>query len=78
MNCMYEGNGYTLDIVKVRGGWAQKATIVSTGESRYRTYHYKRDAEAGLYEWKSYRGSGEFMRDFHHNFWFAENEVHLI
>ena len=60
-----ECSGYKLEVIKVKGGWAQIATV--DGESRYRFYHYKREAEMGLSEWAG-QSKGSFMRDFHHNF----------
>jgi len=65
-----ECDGFTLEVVKVKGGWAQKATM--GGESRYRFYHYKREAERTLSEWENYQPSGVFRREFHHNFNSAE------
>ena len=64
-----ECNGYVLEVIKVRSGWAQKATVA--GESRYRLYHYKKEAEIGLSEWAG-KDVGYFLRDFHHNFNSAE------
>ena len=70
--------GFTLEAVKIEGGWAQKATLTETGESRYRTYHYKAEAEKGLNEWTNYQPVAMFMREFHHNFWFGCDEVKEI
>jgi hypothetical protein len=58
--------GYTLEIVKMKKGWAQKATIGN--ESRDRTFYYKKDAERNLDEWVNFLSADDFMRDFHHNF----------
>ena len=66
INC----DGFTLEVVKVKGGWAQKATVGK--ESRYRFYHYKKEAEHFLEEWTRYQPVGNFMREFHHNFNSAE------
>ena len=57
-------------MVKVKGGWAQKATINSV--SRYRFYHYKKEAGKGLEEWTRYQPLMYFMREFNHNFNSAE------
>jgi len=65
-----ECEGFTLEVVKVKYGWAQKATVGN--ESRYRLYHYKKEAELGLSEWTNYQPVGMFMRDFHHNFYLLE------
>lgn len=51
--------------MKVKGGWAQKATL--HGEERYRLYYYKRDAEVRLSDWTNIRKDW-FMREFYHNF----------
>ena len=65
-----ECDGFTLEVVKVKGGWAQKATV---GEkSRYRFYYYKKEAEIGLKEWTNYQPLMYFMREFNHNFDSAE------
>lgn len=63
-----ECEGFTLEVVKVEGavGWAQKATI--NGVSRYRGYHYKKEAIAGLDEWAKYQPAWVFEREFYHNF----------
>ena len=68
-------DGFTLEVVKVKGGWAQKATLNETGESRYRIYHYKNEAEKTLREWENYQPLMYFMREFHYNFWFGSDEV---
>ena len=52
-----------ITIVRVKGGWAQKA--VMNGKARYRRYHYQKDAEKGLKEWKLYP---DMSRNFGHNF----------
>ena len=67
---MIQCKGFTLEVVKVRGGWAQKATM--EGETRYRLYHYKKEAEAGLSEWTNYQPGGVFTMEFYHNFHSAE------
>jgi len=60
-----------LEVIKVKGGcrWAIKATI--EGETRYRGYHYKREAERGLSEWSFPYGIFK-DREFWHNFFSAE------
>jgi len=68
-------DGFTLEVIKVKGGWAQKATINDTGESRYRTYRYKREAEHGLEEWTNYQPLMFFMREFRHNFWLSSEQI---
>lgn len=60
-------NGYTLNIVKLKDCWAVEAKVGE--ETRYRKFHYKKDAERDLNDWKDYRNAGDFMRDFHHNFY---------
>ena len=62
----YYCDGFTLEVVKVKGGWAQKATVGNI--SRYRFYHYKKEAEKSLIEWTYYQPAGLFMREFYHNF----------
>ncbi len=59
-------DGFTLDVVKVTGGWAQKATI--DGKSRYRFYYYKKEAIKTLEEWTNYQPLMYFLREFNHNF----------
>jgi len=63
---MIQCDGFTLEVVKIKGGWVQKATM--DGESRYRLYHYKREAEATITEWLNYQPAGVFRREFYHNF----------
>lgn len=70
-----ECDGFTLEVVKVKGGWAQKATV--KGIPRYRFYHYKKEAINTLTEWTHYQPLGIFMREFNHNFNSAE-EVNII
>ena len=65
-----ECDGFTLEVVKVKGGWAQKATIGD--KSRYRFYHYKSEAIKTLDEWTNYQPLMYFMREFNHNFNSAE------
>ncbi len=70
-------NGYTLEVVKVKGGWAQKAVV--NGIARYRGYRYKSEAVYGLREWdlSHYDSAGDFSRDFYHNFHSAK-ELGLV
>lgn len=63
---MMQCNGYTLEIVKMSRGWAQKATVGD--ESRYRMFYYRHDAVVNLEEWTGYKNVGDFKRDFYHNF----------
>lgn len=67
---MIEFDGIVIEVIKVKGGWAQKATV--DGVSRYRLYHYKKEAVAGLQEWMNYNTRFLFEREFHHNFHSAE------
>jgi hypothetical protein len=65
-----EGNGYTLEIVRMKGHvkWAVKAMIGE--EKRYRPQYYKADAEKDLNYWNNppFKSVNDFMRDFNHNF----------
>jgi hypothetical protein len=63
---------YKLDVVKVTGGgaqWAMRMTV--DGVSRYRPYHYKRDALNQMYEWNNLNWFA-IEREFNHNFDLAE------
>lgn len=66
----YNCDGFTLEVAKVKDGWVQKATV--QGVSRYRFYHYKKEADRSLLEWFDYQPLGRFMREFNHNFNTAE------
>jgi hypothetical protein len=65
----YEENGYTLEVVKVKMGWAVKAVV--NGVARYRGFRYKKDAIVDIETWVN-QEQGGFMRDFNHNFDSAE------
>jgi len=60
---------YTLDVIKIKGcsgaPWAMRMTI--NGISRYRPYHYKKEAIAGMYEWDNL-SVWALEREFMHNF----------
>jgi len=60
------GNGYTVEVVKLNKGWAQRATV--DGKHRYRLYHYKKDAIDGLHEWADYSKS-DFVGQLNRNFY---------
>lgn len=62
----------SIEVVKVKGGvpWAIKATV--NGETRYRGYRYKREAEYNLSEWTEMSPDWFFPRNFYHNFHAAE------
>ena len=69
--------GFTVEVVKVKGRvhWAIKAVV--DGIARYRGYYYKEDARLGLYEWENYHRNAIAedifrAREFHHNFNSAE------
>jgi len=64
---------YELEIVKVKGcpsaPWAMRMT--RERESRYRLYHYKKEAIDGMYEWENL-SIFSIEREFNHNFDSAE------
>ncbi len=71
------GQGFTVEVVKIKGRvrWAIKAIV--DGVARYRGYYYKQDAIKGLAEWEFYHDNAlreDIFRDreFHHNFSSAE------
>lgn len=71
-----EGNGYTLELVRMKGHckWAVKATV--SQEVRYRPNYYKANAEMDLMYWNRppFKSASDFMRDFHHNF-YSPNDI---
>ena len=67
------GQGFTVEVVKVKGcvNWAIKATV--KGIVRYRGYYYKKDALNDLPEWENYHSNAISVdifcaREFMHNF----------
>lgn len=75
-------NGFTVEVVKVKGRvhWAIKAVV--DGKARYRGYYYKKDAIANLSEWENYhrniiREDIFRAREFRHNFNSAE-ELNIV
>ena len=64
-------NGYTLQLVRVKGRakWAVKATVGSV--SRYRGFYYKAEAQRDMKRWEGLILMF-FMREFHHNFFTSE------
>ena len=73
---------FTIEVVKVKGyvPWAIKATV--DGVSRYRGFHYKKDAFNDLAEWQNYHRNPLTIdifcaREFNHNFNSAE-ELNII
>lgn len=71
---------FTVEVVRVSGhvNWAIKAVINNLfWHPRYRGYHYKKDAVAGLSEWEGYHENAMrddifCSREFQHNFHSAE------
>ena len=69
--------GFTVEVVRVKGhvNWAIKAIV--DGVSRYRGYYYKKEAIVGLEEWERYHHNPIRVdifraREFMHNFNSAE------
>jgi len=62
-----------LEIVKIKGAarWAQKATY--KGESRYRVFYYKFEAQKNLPGWELLAQDLDWDRNFYHNFDSAED-----
>ena len=64
---------YKLDIVKIKGcsgaPWGMR--MIVNDISRFRPYHYKKEAIAGMWEWE-HLSSWALEREFMHNFDSAE------